>query len=102
MWTSSPGPTTQVDLLVEEDRELRRLHPALGDVVGVVEPDAQELARPDRGQQAHVLERVSLSPVAGRRTSSPSTTPCCGLALRFEPAALHDASGISTGAWSGA
>ena len=46
------------DLLVEEDRELRRLHAALGDVVGVVEPDRQELPGLDRRKQPDLVERV--------------------------------------------
>ena len=44
-------------LLVEEDRHLGRLHPHLGDVVGVVERDRQVLARRGRRQQAHLGER---------------------------------------------
>ena len=48
------------DLLVEEHRELRRLHAGLGDVVGVVQADRQELARPDGRQQADLVERMTL------------------------------------------
>ena len=51
------------DLLVEEHRELRRLHARLGDVVGVVEPDGQELARPDGREQADLVQRMLLGPV---------------------------------------
>ena len=52
------------DLLVEEDRELRRLHAALRDMVGVVEPDRQVLARLDRGEQSDIGERVPVAAVA--------------------------------------
>ena len=62
MWTSAPGPTTQVDLLVEEHRHLGRLHAALGDVVGVVERDRQVLARGGRAEQARPRR-------AGRRSA---------------------------------
>ena len=50
-------------LLVEEHRELRRLHPGLGDVIGIVEADGQKLARQDRRQQANLVEGVSLARV---------------------------------------
>ena len=60
MWTSAPGPTTQLDLLVEEHRHLGRLHAALGDVVGVVERDRQVLARGGRAEQGgSASERAS-------------------------------------------
>ena len=91
------------DLLVEEHRELRRLHPGLGDVVGVVETDGQELPRQDGRQQADLLQRVLLVEVdlvddvpvpddAGPRAGA-----------RVEATEPHeDISGISTGACSGA
>ena len=51
------------DLLVEEHRELGRLHAALGDVVGVVEADGQELARLDGRQQTHLRQWMPLGRV---------------------------------------
>src|SRR5687767_13659733 len=48
------------DLLVEEDRELGCLHAAFGDVVGVVEPDCEELARLHGRQQSYLIERVTV------------------------------------------
>ena len=44
-------------LLVEEDRHFGRLHPHLGDVVGVVERDAEVLARSGRREQPDLGER---------------------------------------------
>ena len=43
-----PGPTTQVTCLLKNTGNSGASMPDLGDVVGVVEPDGQELARPDR------------------------------------------------------
>ena len=48
------------DLLVEEHRELRRLHAGLGDVIGVVEADRQELARQHGSEQPDLLKRMAL------------------------------------------
>jgi hypothetical protein len=89
------------DLLVEEDGELGRLHAALGDVIGVVEPDPEELPRLHRRQQAHALERVS---IAGPAIDDVISLDHAGSRLRvdLEYAELHDGSGISTGACSGA
>ena len=75
MWTSAPGPTTQVDLLVEEHRHLGRLHAALGDVVGVVERDRQVLAGEGGAEQADVGERRALAGAGGGLAPAPSAPP---------------------------
>ena len=91
------------DLLVEEHRELGRLHARLGDVVGVVEADCQELAWLDRCQQANILERVALGRIVAMDEvavlDDPGLRPVAGV----KATQLHDfTSGISTGACSGA
>jgi len=50
-------PGDAADLLVEEGRNLGRLHAHLGDVVGVVERDRHVHARHRRGEQADLSER---------------------------------------------
>ena len=74
MWTSAPGPTTQLDLLVEEHRHLGRLHAGLGDVVGVVEGDRQVLARPGGAEQP--------TSASGRRSAPSPSSASCVLAAR--------------------
>jgi hypothetical protein len=71
-------------------------------VVGVVEPDRQELARPDGGQQANVGEGVALVSVSVGDVSvldDPRLRTVAGIEST-QP--HHDTSGISTGACSGA
>jgi hypothetical protein len=116
------------DLLVEEHREPRRLHARLVDVGGVVQADRQELPRPGGRQQAHVGQRV-LRRLAGERLQGLDPHPGDRGGLGGQPgidgaevadgavldhakrravagveaAEPHaDASGISTGTWSGA
>ena len=98
VWTDHAG-----DLLVEEDRELRRLHARLGDVVGVVQPDGQELPRPDRREQADLVEGILLGPVVAVDDVAVvyDSVPRAGAGIKAtEP--HRDTSGISTGACSGA
>ncbi|MDX6602850.1 MAG: hypothetical protein QOF13_2052 [Solirubrobacterales bacterium] len=52
-----PRPSHAGHLLVEEDRHLGRLHPHLGDVIGVVERDRQVLAGRGWGQELDIGER---------------------------------------------
>src|SRR5581483_2499564 len=96
-----PGPDHAGNLLVEEHRELGRLHAALGDVISVVEADAEELAWPDRRQQTYVGQRISLVELAVDDLIA-HDHPVARSFADLEPAAPHDASGISTGACSGA
>ena len=97
------GPDHAGDLLVEEHRKLGRLHARLGDVVGVVEPDRQELAGLDRRQQANVLERVALGGVVAIDEVPVLDDPGLRAVAGVEAAELHEViSGISTGACSGA
>ena len=91
------------DLLVEEDRELRRLHARLGDVVGVVQPDGQELPRPDRSEQADLVQGMLLG-----RVLAVDDVPVLYDSVARPGAGIkatephRDTSGISTGACSGA
>ena len=92
MWTSSSGPTTQVTCLLKKIGNSRRLHAALGDVVGVVEPDRQELARLDRREQADLVERDGARPrLRGRRRARLRRCRGRGPRAGVEPAELHDA-----------
>ena len=91
------------DLLVEEHRELGRLHAALGDVVGVVEPDRQELARLDGRQQTHLLQWMALGRVVPVEDILVLDDPVARSGAGVEATEPHDdISGISTGACSGA
>ena len=91
------------DLLVEEHRVPRRVHAGLGDVVGVVEPDGEVLPRPDRSQQPDLVQRIpfigafAIYDVAVLDDSGPR--PGAGIKATESHRA---ASGISTGACSGA
>ena len=66
----SPCPARRVGELGEQDDPLRALHPALGDVVGVVEPDADDLAgAQDRRREADA-GGVNAGLGAGRQLAS--------------------------------
>ena len=91
------------DLFVEEHRELRCLHARLRDVIGVVEPDRQELSRPDRRQQAHHVQRILLAALYVIDDTTVFYDPVARTGARVESAEFHhDTSGIATGACSGA
>jgi hypothetical protein len=78
------------DLLVEEDRKHRCLHSALRDVVGIVEPDREELAWPNWSQKADAVERVVLvgAITIDRMSVFDDAVPCS--AIRLKPAELHE------------
>ena len=91
------------DLLVEEHRVLRCLHPGLGDVVGVVETDGQELPGLDGRQQADLVKGmlfVRIGPVDDVPVADDAGARAGAGVVAAE---LHeDISGMSTGACSGA
>ena len=91
------------DLLVEEHGVLGRVHSRLGDVVGVIQADGQELAGLDGRQQANVLERVALGGVVAMDEVPVLDDPWLRPGAGVKAAELHEfISGISTGACSGA
>ena len=72
-------------LLVEEDRELGRLHAALGDVVGVVKPDCEVLPRGSTGATGSPCGR-SRSGVVAIDDLISLDDAVARLPARFEPA----------------
>ena len=80
-----------------------RLHARLGDVVGVVEADRQELARQHGSEQPDLLQRMALLRVVPIDDVSVLDHPVARSRARVEATEPHDdISGISTGACSGA
>ena len=91
------------DLLVEEHRELGRLHAGLGDVVGVVEADGQELPGVHGGQQANLLEPVALGWVVALADVAVLDDPVARPISCVKATELHELiPGISTGTCAGA
>jgi hypothetical protein len=78
-------------------------HSRLGDVVGVVEPDPEKLARQHRGQQPNLLERVPRGRVVAIGDEPVLDDAVARPGARVEAAEPHDeAPGISTGVCAGA
>ena len=103
MCTSSSGPTTQVICLLKKTGNCRRLHARLGDVIGVVQPDRQELPRQHGRQQPDRLQRMALLRVVAIDDVSVLDEPVAGSGAGVEATEPHDfISAISTGACSGA
>ena len=103
MCTSSSGPTTHVTCLLKNTGNCGASMPRLGDVVGVVEPDGQELARLHGSQQAHLLQRMALVGVVAVDDVAVLDDPVARTGAGVEATEPHeDISGISTGACSGA